>query len=221
MERQVRAMPMRLDVIPAGMESALYPNWTLKLNTKPRGSDWPRPYQTPKDDASIEQSLEEELGANSMFNPLVSSSQSSQPPNPQPSSVPDTTTGGEGPKTPPHFYETPASILPFDLALLGMLAPMSPMTDGENALLNLALGSTVKHTAPPGLGQGMRESGRSSCSDSPMSLGSPAISSSLVIALKVRTQAATPALFDSNEESSEEGDNEEEEMDAMVDSAKD
>ena len=47
---------------------------------------------------------------------------------------------------------------------------MSPMTAGENALLNLAPGSPVKSSAPPGIGHGVRVSGQSSCSDSPMSL---------------------------------------------------
>ena len=76
---------------------------------------------------------------------------------------------------------------------------MSPMTEGENALLNLAPGS---------------------CSDSPMSLGSPAISSSLALALKVRAWPATPALFGARRESSKESSNEEE-MDAADDSTKD
>ena len=171
--------------------------------------------------------LEDELGANSVFDPLVSSSQSSQPLNPQLSSMPDMTTGVAGPKTLPHFCEVPTSIMPFDLALLDVPALMSPVMDRENALLNLVLGSPVKHTAPPGLGQGMRGSGGSSCSNSPMSLGSPAVSSSLMIALKVCAWAATPALFNSGDGSSEEENsngeegNEEEEMDAAVDSTKD
>ena len=117
-ERQARATPPRSDVIPTGFESSLYPNWMRKLNTKPMGSNCPRPYQMPKDDTSRGLSLEDELGVNSVFDPLASSSQSSQPPNPQPSSIPDMTTGVAGPKTLPHFCEVLTSIPPFDLALL-------------------------------------------------------------------------------------------------------
>ena len=82
-------------------------------------------------------------------------------------------------------------------------------------LLNLAPGSPVKSSVPPGKG-----SGWSSCSDSPMSLGSPAVSSSLALALKVCARAATPALFDTRESSLEES-SDEEEMDAADDSTRD
>ena len=52
-----------------------------------------------------------------------------------------------------------------------------------------------------------------------MSLGSPAITSSLMTALKVCTRPATLAFFDDKEESSE-GSSDEEEMDATDDDAK-
>ena len=53
---------------------------------------------------------------------------------------------------------------------------------------------------PPGLNRGQGGSGRSSCSDSPMSLGSLALGLSLALALKVRTQPVTPSTFGGWEE---------------------
>ena len=67
--------------------------------------------------------------------------------------------------------------------------------DQENALLNISPGSPVRRAAPPGLDRGQGGSGRSSCSDSPMSLGSPVPGSSLGLALKVRTRPVTPSTF--------------------------
>ena len=150
-----------------------------------------------------------------MFDPLFGlGSQSSQPLGSQSSTSPDTTMGVAGPKTPPHFSETLPTIPPFDLALLGLPALMSPVTVGENALLNLAPGSPVKSSAPPGIGRGVRVSGRSSCSDSPMSLGSPAVTSSLALALKVRACVPMPALLDdAKTDSSEDSSSNEEDMD--------
>ena len=121
----------------------------------------------------------------------------------------DTTMSVAGPKTPPHFSEASATIPSFDLALLGLPAPMSPVTAGENALLNLASGSPVKRSAPPGISCGARGSGLSSCSDSPMSMGSPAVTSSLELALKVHTWESTLALLNAKKELSEESSNEE------------
>ena len=159
-------------------QAALYPNWVLAWVTKPQGSNPPRPYRTPRQDADRGFSLEEELDL------LALGSQSSQPSGSQPSSSPDTTTSAAGPKTLPHFSEGSPTIPPFDLALLGLPAPMSPVTVGENAWLNLAPGSPVKSSVPPGIGHVARGSGLSSCSDSPMSMESPAITSSLALALK-------------------------------------
>ena len=154
--------------------------------------------------------FEEELDAKSMFDPLLGlGSQSSQLLDSQPSTSLDTTMGAAGPKTLSHFSETSPTIPPFDVALLGLPAPMLPMMVGENALLNLAPGSPVKTLAPPGIGRGVRVSGWSSCSDSPMSLGSPAITSSLALALKVRARALMPALLDARTDSSEDSSNEE------------
>ena len=72
---------------------------------------------------------------------------------------------------------------------------MSPITDQENALLNVAPGSPVMRTAPPGLDRGQGGSGCSSCSDSPMLLGSLALGLSLAMALKVCTRPVTPSTF--------------------------
>ena len=154
-----------------------------------------------------------------MFDPLLGlGSQSSQPLGSQSSTLPDTTTGVAGPKTLPHFSDTSPTIPLFDLALLGLPAPMSPVTAGENALLSLAPGSPVKSSAPPGIIHEVRLSGQSSCSDSPMSLGSPAVTSSLALALKVRARAPMPALLDNakTDSSSEDSNSsDEEDMDTV------
>ena len=61
-------------------------------------------------------------------------------------------------------------------------------------------------------------SGRSSCSGSPMSLGSPAVTSSLALALKVRNRPGTPAMPGGQEELPRTAvEEEEEEMDATED----
>ena len=173
-ERQARATPRNLDIAPLSSQAALYPNWVWAPVTKPQGSDQPRPYRMPRQEAGQNFTLEEELDAKSVFDPLFGlGSQSSQLLGSQSSASLDTTMGVAGPKTPLHFSETSPTIPPIDLALLGLPAPMSPVMAGENALLNLAPGLPVKSLAPPGIGRGARVSGRSSCSDSPMSLGSP------------------------------------------------
>ena len=124
--------------------------------------------------------------------------------------------GAKGPWTPPHYSETPTHIPQFDIARVGVLPKMSPIMDQENALLNVAPGSPVTHAAPPGLDQGKGGSGHSSCSDSPMSLGSLALGSSLVLALKVRTHPGTPLMFGRQEELPRGAmEEEEEEMDAV------
>ena len=122
--------------------------------------------------------------------------------------------GAEGPQTLPHYSKTPIYIPQFDIAKVGMLPKMSPVTDQENALLNLAPGSPVRRTTPPGLGRGKGGSGRSSCSGSPMSLGSPAVGLSLALAIKVRTHPGTPSTFGRWEELPRGAIEEEEEMDA-------
>ena len=176
-ERQASAMPRKDNLSSTSMSATLYPNWVLSWAGKHSSPDMPQPYQTPRKGTSGCLTLEEELDASSVFDPL----QLSQ--------------GAEGPRTPSHYSETPTYIPPFDIAKVGMLPKMSPITDQENALLNLAPGSPVMCTAPPGLGQGQGRSGHSSCSGSPMSLGSLAVGSSLTLALKVCNCPGTPSMF--------------------------
>ena len=157
----------------------------------------PQPYRMPTEDTSGHLTLEEELDASSVFDPL----QSSQ--------------GAEGPQMPPHYSETPTYIPQFDIAKVGVLPKMLPITDQENALLNLAPGSPATRTTPPGLGRGKGGSGHSSCSGSPMSLGSPAVGSSLALAIKMRPRPGTPSTFGGWEELPRDAvEEEEEEMDA-------
>ena len=104
--------------------------------------------------------LEEELDAASVFNPLKPDSQSSQP-DTQGCSASDSTLGVEGPRMLPHYSEVPAMIPSFDLAQVGFLPKISPITDQEDELQNLAPGSPITCTAPPGLNQGCS---RSECS---------------------------------------------------------
>ena len=132
------------------MSATLYPDWVLSWAGKCTSPDAPQPYRTSREDAGGRLTLEEELDASSVFDPL----QSNQ--------------GAEGPRTPPHYSETPTHIPQFDIAKVGVLPKMSPITNQENA------GSPVMHAAPPGLGRGQGGSGHSSCSGSPMWLGSPA-----------------------------------------------
>ena len=189
--------------------------------TKPQGGDQPRPYRTPKEEVGQNSTLKEELDTGSVFDPLLGlSSQSSQPLDSQTNASPDTTMGVVGPKTPPHFSETSPMIPPFNLALLGLPALMSPVTMGENALLNLAPGLPVKGSAPPGIGHGARVSGWSSCSDSPMLLGSPAPTSSFALALKVGALTSTPTFLDAKTDSSDDS-SDKEDMDAMENSYRD
>ena len=216
MERQASTTPTKVDVSSTNTGVPLYPNWIMRDKTKPAGHDAPRPYRAPKEDAGNGLMLEEELDTASVFNPLKTDSQSSQP-DTQGSSASDSTLGAEGPRTPPHYSEAPAVIPSFDLARVGVLPKMSPIMDRENELLNLAPGSPVTRTTPPGLHQGRSRSERSSYSGSPMSLGSPAGTASLALALKVRAHRVTPVSFSSRREPP--AHNIEEEMDAAEDDA--
>ena len=151
-----------------------------------------------------------------MFDPLQLASQSSQP-DTQHRSTLTSPLGAEGLRMPPHYSDTPAVVPPFDLAQVGILPKMSPVTEQENKLLNLAPGSPVTCTTLPGLTQSRSRSEGSSYSGSPMSLGSPAGTASLTLALKVRTCPVTPTMFGSREELPR--DDNEEEMDAVGDDA--
>ena len=119
---------MKVDVTSTSTGATLYPDWIMRSKIKPIGHDAPRSYWTPREDAGGGLTLEEELDAASMFDPLQLASQSNQM-DPQHCSTPDTTLGAEGPRTPLHYSETPASILPFNLAQVGILPKMSPVTD--------------------------------------------------------------------------------------------
>ena len=207
-ERQAGVMPRKDGVSSTSMSTTLYPDWVLSRAGGHTSPDTPQPYRMPREDVGGCLTLEEELDASSMFNPL----QSSQ--------------GAEGPWMLPHYSETPTYIPQFDIAKVGMLPKMSPITDQENALLNITPGSPVTHAAPPGLDRGQGGSGCSSCSDSPMSLGSPAVGLSLALALKVRTHPGTPSTFGGWEELPRGAmEEEEEEMDSVendnADQAKD
>ena len=196
-ERQAGATPRKDGMSFTSMSTTLYPDWVLSPAGKCTSPDTPQPYRMPTEGAGRCLTLEEELDASSVFDPL----QSSQ--------------GAEGPQTLPHYSETPTPIPQFDIAKVGVLPRMSPITDQENTLLNVAPGSPVRRAAPPGLDRGQGGSGHSSCSDSPMSLGSPAPGSSLALALKVRTRPVTPSTFGGWEELPKSTlEEEEEEMDA-------
>ena len=127
-------MPRKDGVSSTSMSATLYPDWVLSWAGRRTSPDIPQPYRMPREDASRHLTLEEELDASSMFDPL----QLSQ--------------GAEGPWMPPHYSETPTHIPQFDIAKVGVLPKMSPITDQENAHLNLAPGSPVTCATPPGLG---------------------------------------------------------------------
>ena len=216
-ERQASTMPTKVDVSSTNAGVPLYPNWIVRNKTKPAGRDASRPYQVPKEDTVYGLTLEEELDVASVFDPLKPDSQSSQL-DTQGCSVSDSTLGAEGLRMPPHYSEAPAMIPPFDLAQVGILPKMSPIMDRENELLNLAPGSAITRTTPPGLNQGHSRSERSSYSGSPMSLGSPAGIASLALALRVRAHLVMPVIFSSRRESP--AHDVEEEMDTVEDDAK-
>ena len=159
-------MPTNVDMSSTNAGVPLYPNWVVRNKTKPTGRDMPRHYRVPKEDADRGLTLDEELDTVSMFDPLQLASQSSQPDS-EHCSIPNSPLGAEGPRTPPHYSDTPAIVPPFDLAQVGILPKMSPMTDQENELLNLAPGSPVTHTAPPGLTQACSRSEHSLYSGGP------------------------------------------------------
>ena len=117
----------------------LYPNWILRDKTKPAGHDACRPYWAPKEDAGNDLTLEEELDAASVFDPLKPGSQSSQPEN-QGCSALDSTLGAEGQRMLLHYSEVPAMIPPFDLARVGILSKMSPITGPRERTPELGAG---------------------------------------------------------------------------------
>ena len=167
-ERQACITPTKVDadVSSTNARVPLYPNWVVRSKTKPTGQDAPTRYWVPKEDVARTLPLAEELDEASVLDPLQSESQSSQP---------DTadSSGAEGPRTPPHYSNVSSTIPPFDLAQLGILPKMSPVTEQENDLLNMAPGSPIRRVALPRLSQTRNRSECSSYSRSPMSIGSP------------------------------------------------
>ena len=91
-ERQAGTTPRKDGVSSTSMSTTLYPDWALSRAGKRSSPDTPQPYRMPREDAGGRLTLEEELDASSVFDPL----QSSQ--------------GAEGPRTPPHYSETPTTI---------------------------------------------------------------------------------------------------------------
>ena len=209
-ERQACTTPTKVDVSSTNAGVPLYPNWVVRNKTKPTGRDMPRRYRAPKEDADHGLTLDEELDAVSVFDPLQLASQSSQLDS-QHCSMPNSPLGAEGPRTPPHYSDTPAIVPSFDLAQVGILPKMSPGMDQENKLLNLVPGSPITRTAPPGLTQGRSRSEHSSYSGSPMSLGSPTGTASLALALRVCRRE--PPTEDGEEEMDAAGDDTEDKED--------
>ena len=70
-EWKQQAMPARMDLIPTGMESSLYQNWWCMRDTKPKNIEKASPYKMPKEEAEEKLSLEDELDADSVFDPPV------------------------------------------------------------------------------------------------------------------------------------------------------
>ena len=132
-ERQAGATPRKNDVRSTSMSATLYPDWVLSRAGKRSSPDMLQPYRMPREGAGRCLTLEEELDASSIFDPL----QSSQ--------------GAEGPQTQLHYSEAPTNSPPFDKAKVGVLPRMLPITDQENALLNITPGSPVRRATPPGL----------------------------------------------------------------------
>ena len=101
MERQASTTPRKIDVSSTSMSATLYPDWVLSRAGKHSSPDMPQPYQMPREGTGRRLTLEEELDASSVFDPL----QSSQ--------------GAEGPRTLPHYSKAPTNIPPFDISQSG------------------------------------------------------------------------------------------------------
>ena len=76
-ERQASTTPTKADVTSTSVGAPLYPDCILRSKTKPTDRDAPRPYWAPGEDTDRDLTLEEELDAASVFDPLQLSSQSS------------------------------------------------------------------------------------------------------------------------------------------------
>ena len=71
-ERQAGTMPRKDGVSSTSMSTTLYPDWVLSWAGKRTSPDTPQPYRMPREDASGCLTLEEELDASSVFDPLQS-----------------------------------------------------------------------------------------------------------------------------------------------------
>ena len=72
-ERQAGAMPRKDGVSSTSMSTTLYPDWVLSRAGKRTSPDMPQPYRMPREDAGRHLTLEEELDASSVLDPLQSS----------------------------------------------------------------------------------------------------------------------------------------------------
>ena len=72
-ERQASATPRKIDASSTSMSATLYPDWVLSRAGKCSSPDTPQPYRTPREGAGRRLTLEEELDASSIFDPLQSS----------------------------------------------------------------------------------------------------------------------------------------------------
>ena len=71
-ERQAGAMPRKDSVSFTSMSATLYPDWVLSRAGRRMSPDMPQPYRMPREDTSECLTLEEELDASSVFDPLQS-----------------------------------------------------------------------------------------------------------------------------------------------------
>ena len=69
-ERQASTMPRKDGVSSISMSATLYPDWVLSLAGKCMSPNTPQPYRTPREDTGGCLTLEEELDASSVFDPL-------------------------------------------------------------------------------------------------------------------------------------------------------
>ena len=69
-ERQASATLRKDDMSSTSMSANLYPDWVLSRAGKHSSPDMPQPYQTPREGTGRRLTLEEELDASSVFDPL-------------------------------------------------------------------------------------------------------------------------------------------------------
>ena len=69
-ERQAGATPRKDGVSSTSMSTTLYPDWVLSRAGKRSSPDTPQPYRMPREGARGHLTLEEELDASAVFDPL-------------------------------------------------------------------------------------------------------------------------------------------------------